>query len=102
MLLHPAPGNRSAPPALLAACWSRVRAIRKLLGRPDVSTTMVCTHFLTRDPGAVRSPADRLLSPGGTGGDPLPATFPGELDCEKLQPNAATPRSPRPANNVQT
>src|SRR3990170_7505046 len=27
------------------------------------STTMICTHVLNRGPGAVRSPADRLLRP---------------------------------------
>lgn len=37
-----------------------IRTVQELLGRADVSTTMVCTHMLNRGPLAVRSPVDRL------------------------------------------
>jgi hypothetical protein len=34
-----------------------------LLGNRYVSTTMVYTHILNRGPGAIRSPANRLVAP---------------------------------------
>lgn len=40
-----------------------IRTVQELLGHRDVSTTMVYTRVLNRGPAAVRSPADRLLSP---------------------------------------
>ena len=38
-----------------------IRTVQTLLGHRDVRTTMIYTHVLNRGPGAVRSPADRLL-----------------------------------------
>src|SRR6266700_5733398 len=38
-----------------------IRTVQELLGHRDVRTTMIYTHVLNRGPGAVRSPADRLL-----------------------------------------
>jgi hypothetical protein len=45
-----------------------IRTVQTLLGHRDVRTTMIYTHVLNRGPGAVRSPADRLVE--GTGADP--------------------------------
>ncbi len=40
---------------------ARCRTVQKLLGRSDVSTTMIHTHVLEVTGGAVRSPLDALL-----------------------------------------
>jgi integron integrase len=39
-----------------------IRTVQELLGRRDVSTTMIYTHVLNRGPAAVRSPVDRLFT----------------------------------------
>ena len=38
-----------------------IRTVQELIGHADVATTMIYTHVLNRGPGAVQSPADRLL-----------------------------------------
>lgn len=43
---------------------SDVRTVQELLGHCDVTTTMISTHVLNRGPAGVRSPIDRLVSPG--------------------------------------
>jgi integron integrase len=38
-----------------------IRTVQELLGYQDVSTTMIYTHVLNRDPSGVQSPADRMF-----------------------------------------
>jgi integrase len=42
-----------------------IRTVQELLGHRDVTTTMIYTHVLSRGPGAIRSPADRVLGKDG-------------------------------------
>lgn len=48
---------------------SDIRTVQELLGHRDVTTTMIYTHVLSRGPGGVLSPADRLLARRGRGGE---------------------------------
>ncbi|HEX5386524.1 MAG TPA: tyrosine-type recombinase/integrase [Gemmatimonadales bacterium] len=43
-----------------------IRTVQELLGRRDVSTTMIYTHVLNRGGLGVRSPADLLRGGSGT------------------------------------
>jgi len=66
-----------------------IRTVQELLGRKDVSTTMIYTHVLNRGPAAVRSPADRLAilptpappvpAPAGRNRLQAPPVYPGEV-----------------------
>jgi len=65
-----------------------IRTVHALLGPKDVSTTMIYTHVLNRGPGAVRSPADRLLP----GSDESRSTGrAGLLPCYTADPRRLTP-----------
>ena len=61
---------------------------RDLPGHTDGATTMIYTHVLNRGSAAVRSPADRMLTPAA------PAA---EIDCKVLQPISAPSDTRAPA-----
>ena len=44
-----------------------IRTVQELLGRKDVSTTMIHTHVLNKGGKAVRSPLDQVAGHLGTG-----------------------------------
>ena len=55
-----------------------MRTVQELRGHKDVPTTMIYTHVLSRGWGAVRSPADRLLTAAAPGlaAGPTPVALP--------------------------
>lgn len=59
------------------------------MGHKDLSTMTIYTHVPNRGSGAVRSPADRLVTLGGRDPHPQSHGRPAEIDCKVLRPNPA-------------
>ena len=67
-----------------------IRTVQERLGHRDVSPTLIYTPVLNRGPGAVRSPADRLVDIADSG-PREDAAAPPELPCDRGVARRLTP-----------